>query len=116
MQATDQFAKEAYLLVVADGVSGRGLLTGSAGNETEGALSAPAAGKTVAGSELVAVACAALPVGSWAVGMAGGGSGTGDTAGAGSLAVAWAFSSPDCCLSRAAAAKATKNNAKILIK
>ena len=72
-QATDPFAKEAYLLVVADGVSGRGLLTGSAGNETEGAFSAPAAGKTVAGSVLVAVACAALPVGSWAVGMAGGG-------------------------------------------
>jgi len=73
----------------------------------------------VAGASVVGAddACAALPVGSGAGDAAeAGGSFVGIAADGGSLANDCAFSSPACCLSKAAAAKATKNKANILIK
>ena len=62
--------------------------------------------------------CDALPVVSCADDAAAGGgaSGAGTAADGGSLPDICAFSSPACCLSKAAAAKATKNKASILIK
>jgi len=111
-------SRKSYLLPLAAGVSepaGKGLSSGVVVFIC--ALSGLGLGGAAAASELVAVAGAALPEGSWAVGIADGTSGEGIKIGSASMTgAAWELSSAACCLSNAAAAKATKNKASILIK